>query len=228
IRHFKSSVGDLLDVVGRPYDSINHVVVHGVTKSDHAVAALREVAQTPENVAADLNLHSGLAKIDIAAILQFKAHHILHNPREARSYRNRKVSRPDAIREVAEDGQCWAKGCRTIGGARLMHSKLDSERFESISQDFSPRSVPNRHLKGALRPKRFFRTSVPTAMLALVDDAALGRLVIARRRNPLPPRVRAGCTSIRREGEILPRTAAARRRRSRRASGRSNAVEAED
>src|SRR5262249_24933809 len=107
IRHFKSSVGDLLDVVGRPYDSINHVVVHGVTKSDHAVAALREVAQTPENVAADLNLHSGLAKIDIAAILQFKAHHILHNPREARSYRNRKVSRPDAIREVAEDGQCW-------------------------------------------------------------------------------------------------------------------------
>ena len=35
-----------------------------------------------------------------------------------------------------------------------------------ISQDFSPRNVPNRHLQGALRTKRFFRTSVPTAMLA--------------------------------------------------------------
>src|SRR5262249_29324047 len=35
-----------------------------------------------------------------------------------------------------------------------------------IFQDFSPRSVPNRHLQGALRTKRFLRTSVPTAVLA--------------------------------------------------------------
>jgi len=48
-----------------------------------------------------------------------------------------------------------------------------------ISQDFSPRSVPNRHPQGALRTKRFFRTSVPTSMLVLADDAALARLVIA-------------------------------------------------
>src|SRR6516225_1664376 len=55
-----------------------------------------------------------------------------------------------------------------------------------ISQDFSPRSVPNRHLQGALRTKRFFSTSVPTAMLALADDAALARLVIAARRTSFP------------------------------------------
>jgi hypothetical protein len=58
-----------------------------------------------------------------------------------------------------------------------------------ISQDFSPRSVPNRHLQGALRTKRFFRTSVPTDMLALADDAALARLVIAAAQHHarLPP-----------------------------------------
>jgi len=52
----------------------------------------------------------------------------------------------------------------------------DSSRL-LISQDFSPRSVPNRQLQGALRTKCFFRTSVPTSMLALADDAALARLV---------------------------------------------------
>jgi hypothetical protein len=45
-----------------------------------------------------------------------------------------------------------------------------------ISQVFLPRSVPNRHLQDALRTKCFFRASVPTAMLALADDAALARL----------------------------------------------------
>jgi hypothetical protein len=37
-------------------------------------------------VAANLNLHGGLAEVDIAAVVQFKAHHVLHNPREARSH----------------------------------------------------------------------------------------------------------------------------------------------
>ena len=42
--------------------------------------------------------------------------------------------------------------------------------------------------RSALRTKRFFRTSVPTAMLAFADDAALARLVIAaaQRRARLP------------------------------------------
>jgi len=35
-----------------------------------------------------------------------------------------------------------------------------------ISQNFSPGSVPNKHLQGALRTKRFSRTSVPAAVLA--------------------------------------------------------------
>jgi hypothetical protein len=31
-------------------------------------------------VIANLNLHTGLAEVDIAAVMQFKAHHILHDP----------------------------------------------------------------------------------------------------------------------------------------------------
>jgi hypothetical protein len=53
-----------------------------------------------------------------------------------------------------------------------------------MSLHFLPRSVPNRHPQGALRTKRFFRTSVPTAMLAFADDAALARLVIAAGATP--------------------------------------------
>lgn len=49
-------------------------------KCNHPLAALGVVAQTPCDVAANLNLHSGLAKVDIAAVAQFKAHHVLHDP----------------------------------------------------------------------------------------------------------------------------------------------------
>jgi hypothetical protein len=31
-------------------------------------------------VIANLNLHTGLAEIDIAAVMQFKAHHVPHDP----------------------------------------------------------------------------------------------------------------------------------------------------
>jgi hypothetical protein len=41
------------------------------------------VAQTPCDVIANLNLHTGLAEVDIAAVMQFKAHHVLHDPGEA-------------------------------------------------------------------------------------------------------------------------------------------------
>ena len=40
---------------------------------------LRVVAQTACDVVANLNLHSGLAEVDIAAVVQFKSHHILHD-----------------------------------------------------------------------------------------------------------------------------------------------------
>ena len=78
---------DLLDVVRRPYDGLDHVVMDDVHekmldpgKCDHPLAALGVVAQTPCDVAANLNLHSGLAEVDIAAVAQFKAHHVLHDP----------------------------------------------------------------------------------------------------------------------------------------------------
>jgi hypothetical protein len=52
-------------------------------KRNHSLPALGEVAQSTGDVAANLNLHRGLAEVDIAAVVQFKAHHVLHNPREA-------------------------------------------------------------------------------------------------------------------------------------------------
>jgi len=38
------------------------------------------VAHTPRDVAANLNLHSGLAEVNIAAVAQLKTHHVLHDP----------------------------------------------------------------------------------------------------------------------------------------------------
>jgi len=87
MRVLPTLVEDLLDVVGWPYDGIDHVVMDDVHetmldpgKCNHPLAALGVVAQTPCDVAANLNLHSGLAEIDIAAVAQFKAHHVLHDP----------------------------------------------------------------------------------------------------------------------------------------------------
>ena len=77
---------DPLDVVGRPYDGVDHVVLDDVhetmldpCKSDHPLAAVGVVAQTPCDVAANLDLHSGLAEVDVAAVTQFKAHSVLHD-----------------------------------------------------------------------------------------------------------------------------------------------------
>jgi hypothetical protein len=41
---------------------------------------VRVVSQTPCDVAANLNLHTGLAEVDIAVAAQLKAHHALHDP----------------------------------------------------------------------------------------------------------------------------------------------------
>jgi hypothetical protein len=87
MRALPTLVEDLLDVVGRPYDGVDYVVLDDVretmldpAKSDHPLATVGVVAQTPCDVAANLNLHSRLAEIDIAAVAQFKAHHVLQNP----------------------------------------------------------------------------------------------------------------------------------------------------
>ena len=79
-------VCDLLDVIARPYDGIDHVVMDDVHetmldpgKGDHPLVAVGIVAQTPCDVIANLNLDARLAKIDIAAVTQFKAQSVLHD-----------------------------------------------------------------------------------------------------------------------------------------------------
>ena len=106
-------VEDLLDVVGRPYDGIDHVVLDDVHetmldpgKSDHPLAAVGVVAQTPCDVAANLDLHTGLAGVDIAVAAQLKAHHVLHDPVKPLTVPRHKIGQSEAIREVAEGGQC--------------------------------------------------------------------------------------------------------------------------
>ena len=65
----------------------NHVVMNNVHetmfvpgKSDHPLVAVGMVAQTPCDVIANLNLHTGLAEVDIASVIQFKAHQVPHDP----------------------------------------------------------------------------------------------------------------------------------------------------
>jgi len=80
-------VCDLIDVVRLPYDGIDDVLMDDVHetmfdpgKRDDPLVAGGVVAQTPCDVIANLNLDSGLAEVDIAAVMQFKAHHVLHGP----------------------------------------------------------------------------------------------------------------------------------------------------
>jgi hypothetical protein len=54
-------------------------------------------------VVANFNLHCGLAEVDVAAVAQFKAHHVLHDPVKPLPVPRRNVSTSEAIREVAED-----------------------------------------------------------------------------------------------------------------------------
>src|SRR5262245_47333441 len=89
MRGLPTLVCDLLDVVARPYDGVDHVVMDDVHetmfdpgKRDHPLVATGVVAQTPCDVIANLNLDSGLAEVDIAAVMQFKAHHVPLQPGE--------------------------------------------------------------------------------------------------------------------------------------------------
>jgi len=105
-------VEDLLDVVGRPYDGVDHIVLDDIHETmldpgegDHPLAAVGVVAQAACDMAADLNLHTGLAEVDIAVAMQLKAHHVLHDSVKSLLVANRKVRRAEAIREVGEHGQ---------------------------------------------------------------------------------------------------------------------------
>jgi hypothetical protein len=87
MRGVPTLVCDVLDVVGRPYDGVDHVVMDDVHepmfdpgKSNDPLVAAGVVAQTACDVIANLNLHTGLAEVDIAAVMQFKAHHVLPDP----------------------------------------------------------------------------------------------------------------------------------------------------
>jgi hypothetical protein len=66
---------------------VDHVVLNDVHqtmfdlgKSDYPLAAMGVVAHTACDVVANLNLHCGLAEVDVAAVAQFKVHHVLHDP----------------------------------------------------------------------------------------------------------------------------------------------------
>jgi hypothetical protein len=68
MRALPTLVENLLDVVGRTYDGVDYVVLDDVretmldpAKGDHPLATVGVVAQTPCDVAANLNLHSRLA-----------------------------------------------------------------------------------------------------------------------------------------------------------------------
>src|ERR1700716_996035 len=105
-------VEDLLDVVGRPYHVVAHIVLDDIHetmldpgKSDHPLAAVGVVAQTPCDVAANLYLHTGLAEVDIAVAAQLKAHPVLHDPMKPLRTADQKVRPSEAIREVGEDWQ---------------------------------------------------------------------------------------------------------------------------
>src|SRR6476620_5451097 len=100
-------VEDLLDVVGRPYDGVDYVVLDDVretmldpAKDDHPLAAVGVVAQTPRDVAANFYLHTRLAQVDVAVTAQLKAHRVLHNPVKPLRISDKKVRRSEAIREV--------------------------------------------------------------------------------------------------------------------------------
>src|SRR5262245_50746074 len=87
MRSLPTLICDLLDVVGRPYDGIDHALTDDVHetmfdpgKSDHPLVAAGVVAQTACDVIANLNLDTGLAQVEIAAVIQFKTHHVLHGP----------------------------------------------------------------------------------------------------------------------------------------------------
>jgi hypothetical protein len=86
LRVLPTLVEDLFDVVGRTYDGVDYVVLDDVretmldpAKGDHPLAAVGVVAQTPCDVAANLDSHSGLAEADVAAVMQFKAHGVPHD-----------------------------------------------------------------------------------------------------------------------------------------------------
>ena len=81
-------------------------------ESDHPLAAVGVVAQTPRDVAANFYLHTRLAEVDVAVTAQLKAHRVLHNPMKPLRIADKKVRRSEAIREVGDDGQgeracCW-------------------------------------------------------------------------------------------------------------------------
>jgi hypothetical protein len=136
MRALPTLVEDLFDVVGWPYDGVDYVVLDDVretmldpAKSDHPLPTVGVVAQTPCDVAANLNLHSGLAEVDIAVVAQLKAHHVLHDPVKPLRIADQKVRRSEAIREVGEDG------------ARRASLLLDFRTFQVCPMDLPARRV---------------------------------------------------------------------------------------
>lgn len=121
--HVRFADARLQPARARPYDGVDHVVMDDVPetmldpgKSDPPVVAVGVVAEIPCDVIANLNLHRGLAEVEIAAVMQFKSHHFLHDPVKA-PYRIDMPIRGE--REVAKDRQCWAKFVPSVAGTLI-------------------------------------------------------------------------------------------------------------
>jgi hypothetical protein len=121
---------------------------------------------------ADLScVTSGKAPSDKPAFQPYWGKPAVRNDREGRG--NVGIIRSPIRASILPD--CGGRGAilvptATIGPRGILqseHSGANSTSIQNgssrllISQVFLPRSVPNRHLQGALRTKRFFRTSVP-------------------------------------------------------------------
>ena len=124
-------------------------------KSDHPLPTVGVVAQTPCDVAANLNLHCGLAEVDIAVVAQLKRITSSTIP-EAAPYREEKIPRSEAICEVAEDRQrgavqrvSWRDARRSkVGGDSLL---LWSRCVEFTAGCIQP--PPDRQLSQRLVPR---------------------------------------------------------------------------
>jgi hypothetical protein len=143
LRVLPSLVEDLLDVVGRSYDGVDYVVLDDVHetildpgKSDHALAAVGVVAQTPCDVVANPCLHTGLAEVDVVVAVQLKGASRPPRSHEAAPIADQKIHRSEAIHEVSEFAQDSQPGRRD---SNLCISKSSKWRIWTVS--WSPQAV---------------------------------------------------------------------------------------
>src|SRR5262245_15649913 len=107
-------------------DDVHETMLNPV-ESDHPLAAMGVVAQTSCDVVANLNLHCRLAKVEVAVVMQVKAHRVLHDPVKPLPYR-----RPESTPIRGDSGgrgrRAGLTSCQMIGSPTAPAS-LASEQF---------------------------------------------------------------------------------------------------